>query len=693
MIKLPPAALATLVLSLSVAAAACKQPGKGSFFAQTGPDGARQVQPPPPPPPPAPQPAAEDTFLAQCRAPLAMAKEGIATILAVPGVRNVENTLLVFNDVSRHLNNVGEWAHLHAEVHPSGKIREAARTCEQDVQQLASSLLLDHRIYTAIKSVDVSLADATTKRFVAMTLRDYRRAGVELDDAGRARIKQIDDEITRLGQQFTQHVNEDTRRIEVRDPARLAGLPADWVAAHKPDASGTIRISTDYPDYYPFMTYADDDELKKQLHVAFRSRGDARNEAVLQQVLTLRAEKALLLGHKDWADYESDDKMLRGGKAAQDFIDRVHKLVAKRAKRDYDELLAHARKTNKAQSEVAEWQRAYLENQIKREKYAVDSNVTRTYFEYDKVLAGLLELTASIYDLEYVPVAKDARTWHPDVKVFDVVRAGDKIGRIFLDMHPRAGKFKHAAMFPMVDGVKGVQLPEAALVCNFPDPRRGLALMDHGDVVVMFHEFGHLMHHVLGGNALWVRQSGVATERDFVEAPSQMFEEWAWSHDVLARFARHHETGDAIPKELVDKMKRADRFGKGAWAAQQLLYTALSLRLHQDSPSKLDQLALLRQLQKKYSPFAHVEGTRLHTSFGHLISYSSMYYTYLWSRVIARDLLTPFDKPGLLATDITLAYRDKVLAAGGTKDAVEIVRDFLGRPYSFKAFEKYLSEP
>jgi thimet oligopeptidase len=201
------------------------------------------------------------------------------------------------------------------------------------------------------------------------------------------------------------------------------------------------------------------------------------------------------------------------------------------------------------------------------------------------------------------------------------------------------------------------------------------------------------MHHVLGGQAIWVRQSRTATELDFVEAPSQMFEEWAWNYDVLARFAKHVETGAVIPKDLVDKMRKADKFGKGAWTAQQLVYTAMSLRLHQESPGKLDQLALLRTIQKKYTPFAHVEGTKFHASFSHLVSYSSMYYTYLWSRVIARDLLTPFEKKGLMATDVTTLYRDKVLSVGGQKDAVDIVKDFLGRPYNFKAYEKYLSEP
>ena len=668
-------------------ASSCKP--KSSYFANVGPTGPSQPTPKKPPPPPTP---ADVTWLAQCRAPIDQAKASIANLLAVQGVRNVGNTLEPFNEASKHLNNAGEWAHLHAGVNPDAKIRDVARTCEQDVQKFSSAMLLDNRVYTAIKTVDISAADANTKRFVMQTLRDYRRAGVELDDAGRARISQIDDEITTLGQEFQKNIDEDVRTIEIKDPARLAGLPSDWIAGHKADASGTIRVSTDYPDYTPFMTYADDDELKKQLFVAFKSRGDAKNEPILQKILTLRAEKALLLGFKDWADYQSDDKMVTGGKAAQDFLDRVNKLAQKRAKKDYAELLAQLRTTNKAATEVGEWQKAYLENQLKRDKYAVDAGEVRTYFEFERTLAGLLDITSTIYDIQYKPVTNDPRVWNRDVKVFDVMRGTEKLGRIFLDMHPRPGKYKHAAEFPIVDGIKGVQLPEASLICNFADPAKTKpALMEHADVVTMFHEFGHLMHHILGGHQHWVRQSGVATEWDFVEAPSQMFEEWAWNHEVLSRFAKN-EQGEVIPKELVEKMRRADKFGKGAWAAQQLYYSAVSLRMHQESPGKLDQLGLVKALQKKYTPFAFVDGTKFHTSFGHLVGYSSMYYTYLWSRVIARDLLTPFDKKGLMAADVAGAYRDKILAAGGTKDATELVSDFLGRAYNFKAFEKYLSD-
>jgi len=207
----------------------------------------------------------------------------------------------------------------------------------------------------------------------------------------------------------------------------------------------------------------------------------------------------------------------------------------------------------------------------------------------------------------------------------------------------------------------------------------------------MFHEFGHLMHHVLGGQTQqWIDQSGVSTEWDFVEAPSQMFEEWAWSHDTLKRFAKHYQNGGVIPEELVQRMRKADKFGIGLQTVQQMFYASVSLRFHTDDPDKLDMQAEVRKLQEKYTPFRFVEGTSFHTNFGHLQGYSALYYTYMWSLVIAKDMLTPFHKNGLMNKEYTFKYRDLILAKGGTKDAADLVKDFLGREFNFKAFEDYL---
>jgi Zn-dependent oligopeptidase len=630
-----------------------------------------------------------ERFTAECLAGLRRAKELRPEIVAATP-HSIDSTLAPYNQLLTAASQSNALAGLMSEVHPDEVIRDAARECEQEVSRFYSELALDREMYDALAAVDVSAADDDTRRFLEHTLRDYRRAGVDQPPEVRERLKQIDDELTKLGQQFSKNISEDVRVIEA-EPARLTGLPADFLAAHPPGANGKVQITTDYPDYNPFMTYATDDELRHGLYVAFRSRGDRANETVLREVLKLRAEKAHLLGFADWADYITADKMIRSGGHAAEFIDKVWRLAKPRADRDYAELLRQLQKVQPDATEVADWQKVWLEHLVKIERYEVDASEVRQYFPYQRVLAGLLEITAAIFDIEYARV--DTTPWHDSVLVYDVVRRGDKLGRIYLDMHPREGKYKHAAQFPLKDGVVGVQLPEGVLVCNFPAPGEGgPALMEHDDVVTMFHEFGHLMHHVLGGHQKWITQSGVATEWDFVEAPSQMFEEWAWSYETLSRFARHHESGEPIPKQLVEKMRRADKFGLGTATVQQTFYAAISLGFHRTDPASLDQLAEVQRLQKHYTPFRYVPGTRFHASFGHLVGYSAMYYTYQWSLVIAKDLLTPFQTRGLMNRDVTFAYRDKVLVPGGTRDAAELVRDFLGREYDFSAFERYLVE-
>ncbi len=632
-------------------------------------------------------------MLLECRRALDAAGRLLPALLTVQSPRTVANTLEPYNELLLQLGNAGATAGLLSEVHSEESIRDAARNYEQEVSKFASELSLNRDVYDALAAVDVSGADEATRRFHDQMLRDYRRAGVDRDDATRTRLQEIEAELTKLGQRFSKNISEDTRTVEVRDPARLAGLPQDFLDSHPPDEHGVVRISTDYPDYNPVVTYATDDELRRELYVKFRSRGDAENEAVLRDILVLRAEKSALLGYTNWAEYITEDKMIRSATHAAEFIDKIWKLAEPRAGREYGELLETLRATSPDASFVADWQKMWLENQVKKQRYEVDSEEVRAYFPFKHVLTGLLGITEAIYDLEYR--LSDAPTWHPDVSAYEVWRKTGELhlGRIYLDMHPREGKYKHAAQFTYRDGMLDRQLPEGVLVCNFPDPKSGLALMEHDDVVTMFHEFGHLMHHVLGGRQRWVRQSGVATEFDFVEAPSQMFEEWAWSHDILARFTHHHETGAPIPAELVEKMRRADKFGLGTSTVQQMFYAKVALEFHRAAePGSFDQLETLKALQQRYTPFRYVEGTRFHASFGHLVGYSAMYYTYMWSLVIAKDLLTPFADKDLMATDVTYRYRDLVLAPGGSKDAAVLVRDFLGRDYGFDAFEAYLCE-
>ena len=258
-------------------------------------------------------------------------------------------------------------------------------------------------------------------------------------------------------------------------------------------------------------------------------------------------------------------------------------------------------------------------------------------------------------------------------------------------MHPREDKYKHYATCTLVNGKAGRAQPEGVLVCNFPRPGAEPALMQHSDVRTLFHEFGHLLHHVLGGQTRWAGLSGIATEWDFVEAPSQMFEEWAWDPEILRRFARHYQSNEPIPVDLVMRMRAADEFGKGLTVSQQMFYASVSLELHSRNPEALDTTKLVAELQERHTPFRYVDGTYFHAGFPHLDGYSAVYYTYMWSLVIAKDMLTAFEQDGLLNTVMATRYRRAVLAPGGSKPAAELVHDFLGRPYDFKAFEEWLS--
>jgi len=258
-------------------------------------------------------------------------------------------------------------------------------------------------------------------------------------------------------------------------------------------------------------------------------------------------------------------------------------------------------------------------------------------------------------------------------------------------MFPREGKYRHFAQFTLVSGQAGKRLPEGVLVCNFPrSGPGGPALLDHGEVRTFLHELGHLLHHVLGGRTRWAAHSGVATEWDFVEAPSQLLEEWAWDAGVLRGFARHVETGEPIPEDLVARMRAADACGKGLLVRQQMFYAAVSLELHRRDPLGLDTTALVAELQARYTPFPHVPGTAFQAGFGHLDGYSAVYYTYMWSLAIAKDLVQPFRQAGLMDPEVARRYRRAVLEPGGSKPAAELVSGFLGRPFAFDAFAAWL---
>jgi thimet oligopeptidase len=553
-------------------------------------------------------------------------------------------------------------------------------------------------LYEVFAGLDAGGLDPLATRLLEHTLRDFRRAGVDRDEATRDRLTVIKERLTELGQEFSRVIRDDVRTIRVT-PDRLARLPQDWLDAHPVDDDGLVTVTTDYPDALPVRMFCTDAGVRHDLTVAFLERGWPHNDALLRELFALRHELATLVGYPDWPTYDAEVKMIgsapgpveegpgevSGGPSRRipEFVDRISAAATLPMERDLAVLLERFRQDVPGAETITAADALFYQELVRKETYDVDSQTVRTYFDFGKVRQGLLEVTGRLFGLRYEPVA-DPVTWHEDVAVYDVVRLADEthLGRVHLDLHPREGKYKHAAQFTLTDGVRGRQLPEGVLVCNFS---RGL--MEHDHVVTLFHEFGHLLHHVLAGHGEWVRFAGVATEWDFVEAPSQMLEEWAWDADVLASFATD-ASGTPIPAGLVKKMRAADDFGKGFQARQQMFYAAMSYWFHAERPEDLT--ARMRELQAAYSPTPWLEGTHMFASFGHLGGYSSAYYTYMWSLVIAKDLFSAFDPDDLFDPGVAARYRDSVLVPGGSKDAADLVADFLGRPFSFDAYAAWL---
>ena len=613
---------------------------------------------------------------------IARARQVVDVLKSAPPARTLD-ALHQWNDAQIELSNAGALGALLAEVHPDGEVRAQAETVVQEVQKLTTDLGLDTDLYAALSGLDSAGLDPQASRLLERTLRDFRRAGVDRDATTRERLRALSEEGVLTSQQFSKNIREGVRSVELR-PDQLDGLPADWVSAHPAGDDGLVTVTTDYPDFIPFLTFAHDAGAREALMREFLTVAWPANDAVLQTLLAGRREEADLLGYPSWPDYDAEVKMIGSGAAIKEFVDRIRDLSTASAERDKAVLLARRQLDDPSATDVGRPDVTYYTEVVRREQHAVDAQEVRRYFAFDRVRQGLLDVTGRLFGLQWVPVpAAEAGTWHEDVATYDVLAEGVRIGRIHLDLHPRDGKYKHAAQFTLVDGVEGVQLAEGVLVCNFS---RGL--MEHDDVVTLFHEFGHLVHHVVGGRQQWVRFSGVATEWDFVEAPSQMLEEWAWDADVLATFATD-DSGAAIPADLVERMRSADDFGKGFQARTQMFYAAVSYDFHLHEIDDLT--ARAEQLQDAYSVFPYLPGTHFHCSFGHLDGYTSGYYTYMWSLVIAKDLFSAFDSDDLFAPAVAAAYRDKVLAPGGSRDAADLVADFLGRPYTFDAYAAWLA--
>ncbi|OAN66346.1 M3 family metallopeptidase [Sphingomonas sp. TDK1] len=628
-----------------------------------------------------PNPAA---VRARCDTGAALAKRRLQALATRTGAasiaedfRRYDALLNLVNDLSYEMNLVGETSVM-------APVRDAARSCGERIGAIVTDINLSRPIYDRLAAIPTTGLDPATGYALGRQLLAYRLAGVNRPAAERAKIARLNKDIIAVGLAFDRNISEDKTTVTL-PPDSLEGMPQDFLDAHKPGADGKIHLTTAYPDALPVLTFASRQTTRKTIDAALWNRAYPVNDAVLSRLLAKRQDLAQALGEPDYATLVTKDKMVDSPARVQALLDELNGAAKVAAAHDLDRLLARYRQIEPQASEVQDWDSVYLRTLVKKEQFDVDGAEVRRYFTLDRTRDGIFQLVHDLFGSDIRPW-QGAPRWAPGVTAWELFDGKRLVGRFYLDLSPRAGKFSHAAQFGLRTGVAGKRIPVGALICNFP----ATGPMEHGDVITFLHEFGHLVHFLYSGHQRYATQSMDQLQWDFVEAPSQLLEEWAWNYDTLKGFARNDE-GAPIPAALVARMNAARRFGDALSWQRQLGFAAVSLYFHQ-LPAGLDLTKTYDDAYNRYASIKAPPGTHPYASFGHLTGYSATYYTYLWSKSVALDLFTRFRAEGMRNPATALAYRRAVLEPGASKPAAQLIRDFLGRDASTKAFRDDLQQ-
>lgn len=621
----------------------------------------------------------------RCNAELASARAAIAAL------EKDKRPARLLPDLNRLQQRVGAFSnpvYLLANVAVDKATRDAAQQCIEKLSPLSTELYQSVPLFQRVQALKP--ADGVDRRYREELLENFEDSGASLPAGKRARAKAITDELDVLGLGFQKAVNEDPTTVTLT-VADAAGLPEAWVAARKRDAAGNLVLGMNYPTVVPFFSNATNEDARRKVWMAFQNQGGVANLERLDKALKLRHELAQLHGQPDYATLALKRRMAETPKAVQDFLTGVREAVNQGEQRELGELRAEkAALMGKPvdQVQVQRWDTTYLQERLKRSRYAIDQEKLRAYFPTDKAVAFSIKVAERLYGISFVPAK--VPVWHPDVRYYDVFEAADKagkavepgkgafIGGVYLDLSPRDGKYNHAAAFPVVAGSRlSGQKPASVLVTNF-NPQG----LDHDELETMLHEFGHVLHGVLS-TTRYIDQAGTSVKRDFVEAPSQMFEEWARRPETLAVFAEVCSECPRLSTEQLQQLDRARKFGRAMRYSRQWQYASYDMRLHTGAPKPaLDTWVAL----EKSMPLGYVEGTNFPAGFGHLMGgYAAGYYGYLWSEVMALDMLSAFQ--GKLMDPATgKRYRELILSRGGEVAPLAMVEAFLGRKPNTDAF-------
>ncbi|HEY4439666.1 MAG TPA: M3 family metallopeptidase [Candidatus Elarobacter sp.] len=625
-----------------------------------------------------------------CKAAIAQVRRRTLAAAAVPsGKRTFASVVLPVEVATADFNDDLAAQGFLYQVSTDAKVRAASLKCSTDAGNVLTELAADPGLGKAFADAKASgtAKGAAQVKLTQLWLTAMERSGAGLPAAQRREFVNGSQILNDLQNKFQSNLADDATTITIT-AAQAQSLPSDFIAASlKPAAGGGYTVPVNEATVGPFMQNERDAAARKAYYVALNNRGGVANVKLLEEALITRDRLAHLLGYPNWAAYTLVDKMAGSPQRVETFLARIDAaiIVKARAEREEDAQLKGA--------PLDQWDVTYYENQLRKTKYAVDANEVKQYYPVQHVIESVLSIYQELLGVRFTRV--DVPAWEAQVQSYDVTDAATRrpLGRFYLDLYPRPGKYDHFANFLIIprrvlpDG--SVRLAESAIVGNWPQPAPGKsALLAHEDVETFFHEFGHCMAAILADEPYETLTNGF--RQDFIEAPSQMLENWAWDPAIMKRVSQNVTTGRPLPDDLIAKMIAARYVHYALQTTAQILYATVDMRYHTMKPP-IDTTAVWRATVAATTPSGFVEGTHPQASFGHIMGgYDAGYYGYLWSKVYAQDMFTRFAAQGLTSPVAGAAYRREILAPARLEEPDVEVSRFLGRPMSPDAFYREL---
>ncbi len=646
-------------------------------------------------------------FLPALREAISEAKKNIENIKANNDAPSFENTVLALEEADDKVGTISTiFFNLHS-AESNDDLQAVAKEFSPLITEFYNDIILDEDLFQRIKTIYESAnkvsMDHESFRLLEKNYKNFVRNGANLNEEDKKKLREIDNKLSTLKLKFGDNVLKDTNDFEllITNADQLKGLPESAMeAAHeaaKEKGKEGYLFTLDFPSYYPFMTYLENRDLRKQMYMAYTTRafkgGETDNSENIKQIAALRHQRANLLGYETHADFVLEERMAGKPEKVKSFLEDLLEKAKPFAAKELTELQDFANQ-NGGTDKLENWDVSFYFEKLKKQKFSIDDELLKPYFKLENVINGIFKIAKKLYGLNYKPV-EGVPVYHQDVKVYEVVDDNNEhVGLFYADFFPRAGKRNGAWMTSYRDqrNFRGInQRPHVSIVCNFTKPTSTKpSLLTFNEVTTLFHEFGHSLHGILA-NTKYPSLSGTNVYWDFVELPSQIMENWAFEKECLDLFAEHFETGEKIPEEYIKKIKESANFHEGRGTLRQLSFGLLDMAWHAADPSGVKDVEEFEtQAMAPASIMDKVPGTNMSVSFGHIFAggYSAGYYSYKWAEVLDADAFEFFKEKGIFDFEVATKFKNTVLSKGGSEDPMELYKQFRGHEPSADALLK-----